>query len=58
MVHGVEGEAEQSTLHPELDVLGVDDLPCELPVLLHDVVPVVGELKAAVWVGCKEHLLM
>ena len=58
MVHGVKVEAELHTLHPELDVVGIACLPHELPILLHDVVPVVDKLKVEVWVGCEEHLLI
>ena len=42
----------------KMDVIGIDGLSCELPVLLHDVVPVVSELKVVVWVGCGEHVLI
>ena len=58
MAHEAEGESQLSTHHPELDVIVVDGLPHELPILLYDVVPVVGELKVVVQVCCEEHLLI
>ena len=45
MVHGVEGEAIQSTLESELDVIGADSLLYKLPNPLHDVVPALGKLQ-------------
>ena len=58
MVPGVEGEAELRTLYPELDVIGVDGFPHKFPILLLDVVPVLGELKVVIYIGCEEHLLI
>ena len=41
-----------------MDVTGIDSLPGELPILLHYVVPVVGDIKVVVWFGWEQHLLV